>query len=72
MTFLYCRWTECREGLEGGATRTRGAYTTTKNVGTCAPPAGQGIDVEAAFDFGDFFDRDGNRSLRMKFAQELL
>ena len=33
--------------------------------------AGQGDDVEAAFEFGNFFDRGGNRSLRMKFAQEL-
>ena len=34
--------------------------------------AGHGDDVEAAFEFGNFFDRGGNRSLRMKFAQELL
>ena len=39
MTLLYCRWTEYREGLEGGATRTRGAFIPTKNVGTYAPPA---------------------------------
>lgn len=36
------------------------------------PQSRQGDDVEAALEFGDLFNRRGNRALGMKFAQELL